>query len=82
LQLLFNAVPHPSSLDDRPGALPDITSDEDSVTFEVRIVGPQPARLRLRCDVRGDIWLAIAGHLPKSDPGDQIDRHAARKKIV
>jgi len=82
LQRLFNVVPHPSSLDDRPGPLPEITSDKGGVTFDMRvIVGPQPARLRVRCDVRGDVWLVIAGHLPKSDPDDEIDRHASRKKF-
>jgi len=75
-------VPPPSILDDRPGPLPDITRDEDGVTFEMRvIVRPQPARLRLRCDSRGDVWVAIEAICPKSDSGDQIDRHAARRKF-
>jgi len=53
---------HRSSLDDKPGPLPDITSDGDSVTFEMPVVMPEPpVRLRVRCDARGEVWLSIEG---------------------
>jgi len=55
-----------SSLDDKPGPLPDITSDDDGVTFEMPVVSfGAHARLRVRCDVRGDVWLSIDGQPPQ-----------------
>lgn len=55
-------TPNRSSLDDKPGPLPEITSDDESVTFEMLVLAlGQRARLRVRCDVRGGIWLRIGG---------------------
>ena len=47
------------ALDRRPGPLPDITTDEDSVTFAFDLVDQADARLLLRCDARGEVYACI-----------------------
>jgi len=50
----------PLSADHKPGPLPDITSDDDSVTFVMALPELGAAvSLRLRCDVRGEVWVAL-----------------------
>jgi len=51
-----------SSLDDKPGPLPEITSDDNSVTFDMPVLAlGRRVRLRVRCDVHGEVWLTIGG---------------------
>jgi hypothetical protein len=58
-------TPDRSSLDDKPGPLPDITSDDDGVTFDMLVQALDGhVRLRVRCDVRGDVWLTIGEESP------------------
>lgn len=49
----------PKTLDRRPGPLPDIQMDGDSVTFTFDLTDPLDAHLVVRCDARGDIYVAI-----------------------
>jgi hypothetical protein len=47
-------------LDRRPGALPDIKSDREGVTFVMDIGQlPDGAQLTIRCDADGNVWAAI-----------------------
>ena len=46
-------------LDRRPGPLPDIQMDGDSVTFTFDLTEPLDAHLVVRCDARGDVYVAI-----------------------
>ena len=48
------------TLDRRPGPLPDIQMDGDSVTFRFSFTDPNDADLVVRCDERGDVYLSIA----------------------
>jgi hypothetical protein len=46
-------------LDQRPGALPKILAEGDSVTFHLDIAGVHAgARLIIRCDPDGTVWAA------------------------
>ena len=47
------------TLDRRPGPLPDIQMDGDSVTFTFDLADPLRAQLVVRCDPRGDVYAAI-----------------------
>ena len=47
-------------VDQRPGTLPDIRTDAGSITFTMLPAGiPGGEQLVIRCDARGDIWIAI-----------------------
>jgi hypothetical protein len=46
------------ALDRRPGPLPDIQTDGDSVTFAFDLQDPS-ARLIVRCDARGEVFASI-----------------------
>jgi len=49
------------SLDLRPGPMPEITADGNSVTFHLPIPrGRDANRLVIRCDADGNVWAAIA----------------------
>jgi hypothetical protein len=46
--------------DERPGAVPDIRTDEQGITFVMAPTGtPRGDELVIRCDVNGEIWVAI-----------------------
>jgi hypothetical protein len=45
------------ALDRRPGPLPEIQMDGDSVTYGFDLDG---SRLQIRCDARGDVYAAIS----------------------
>jgi hypothetical protein len=48
------------SLDLRPGPLPEITAEGNSVTFHLPIPRARDAgRLIIRCDADGQVWAAI-----------------------
>jgi hypothetical protein len=53
------------TLDRRPGPLPDIQMDGDSVTFTFDLTEPLDARLVVRCDARGDVYVAIPPAVPR-----------------
>ena len=47
-------------VDQRPGILPEIRTDAGSITFTMLPAGiPGGDQLVIRCDARGDIWIAI-----------------------
>jgi hypothetical protein len=48
----------PRALDQRPGAVPDIRAEGDSVLFCLDLPGEQ-ARLIIRCDPDGAIYASI-----------------------
>ena len=47
------------TIDRRPGPLPDIQMDGDSVTFTFDFVDPIDSRLVVRCDARGEVYAYI-----------------------
>ena len=48
------------TLDGRPGALPEIRLEGDSVMFHLEIVnGRTTSRLLIRCDPDGSVWVSI-----------------------
>ena len=47
------------ALDRRPGPLPEIHTDGDSVTFAFDLHDVPAARLIVRCDARGDVFASI-----------------------
>ena len=50
-----------NALDRKPGPIPDIQFDGDSVTFRLTVCGtPVNTQLTLRCDAQGEVWAAIA----------------------
>jgi hypothetical protein len=61
------------ALDRRPGPLPDIQTDDDSVSFTFDLLDLD-ARLVVRCDGHGDVYIRIpeTQHLPPYPftPGD------------
>ena len=63
------------ALDGRPGPLPDIQMDADSVTYAFDVGDLTRGRLQIRCDAHGDVWAsipAIPGPPPassSSEPG-------------
>ena len=46
------------ALDRRPGRLPDIQTNEDSVSFTFDLADLE-ARLIVRCDAHGDVFISI-----------------------
>ena len=49
------------TLDRRPGSLPDIHTDAGSITFVMTPArAPQNARLVIRCDPDGELWISNA----------------------
>ena len=48
------------AVDRRPGPLPDIQMDGDSVIFTFDLVDPLDSRLVVRCDGHGDVYACIA----------------------
>jgi hypothetical protein len=50
------------TLDQRPGPVPEILADGDSVTFHLDVANVEKgARLVLRCDPDGNVWASISG---------------------
>lgn len=51
------------ALDRRPGSMPDISTDGDSIIFEITVLAdqriPPGARLMVRCDPTGDVFARI-----------------------
>jgi hypothetical protein len=47
------------TLDGRPGPLPDIQMDGDSVTFTFELADPPRAQLVVRCDPDGEVYAAL-----------------------
>lgn len=45
-------------MDERPGPLPAIRSDGESLTFDMPVKG-EDSRLILRCDPDGSVWVSI-----------------------
>ena len=57
------------TLDQRPGPLPDIQMDGDSVTFTFDLADPLHARLVVRCDPDGGVYAALPeSHQPPPYP--------------
>jgi hypothetical protein len=50
------------TLDQRPGPLPDIHMDGDSVTFTFDLAEPLHTSLVVRCDPDGEVYAAILEH--------------------
>jgi len=49
------------TVDQRPGSLPEIRTDDASITFAMSIPGvPRGDHLVIRCDAAGDIWVSIS----------------------
>jgi hypothetical protein len=47
--------------DQQPGPPPEIRIKGDSVTFALKMTGsPSGARLVIRCDSEGNVWVSIA----------------------
>jgi uncharacterized protein (UPF0548 family) len=48
------------ALEHRPGIMPDIRADGDSVTFHLQTFGVDAeARLIIRCDADGAVWASM-----------------------
>jgi hypothetical protein len=48
------------TMDQRPGPVPEIRADGDSVTFRLEIAGVHAgARLVLRCEADGTVWASM-----------------------
>ena len=47
------------ALDRRPGPLPDIQTDDDSVRFTFDLTDPLDAHLVIRCDAQGEVYVFI-----------------------
>ena len=59
------------TVDQRPGSLPQIHTDEASVTFAMAIAGvARGDHLIIRCDANGEIWVAIDHILTKDGMPD------------
>lgn len=58
------------AFDHRPGPLPDIQMDADSVTYAFDLADLAHARLLIRCDAHGEVWASIspAAATPPSPP--------------
>jgi hypothetical protein len=54
------------ALDRRPGPLPEIQMDGDSVTFAIDLVDLTNARLFLRCAANGDVFASIPDRSPRA----------------
>jgi hypothetical protein len=48
------------TLDQRPGPLPDIQMNGDSVTFTFELADPPHAQLVVRCDPDGEVYAALS----------------------
>jgi hypothetical protein len=48
------------ALDRRPGPLPEITMEGDSVTFSFELAELTSSRLIVRCDGHGEVYACIA----------------------
>lgn len=52
-----------NALDGRPGSMPEISTDGDSIIFEIAVVSdqriPPGARLMVRCDPAGNVLARI-----------------------
>ena len=49
------------TVDERPGSLPQIRTDDASITFAMSVPGvPRGQHLVIRCDAGGEIFIAIA----------------------
>jgi hypothetical protein len=49
------------TLDQQPGPAPEIRVQGDSVIFDLKVIGSQGgARLVIRCDGSGNVWMSIA----------------------
>jgi hypothetical protein len=60
--LMFNVMSGRKTIDQRPGAPPEIRAEGDSVTFHLAIAGlDDRARLVIRCDADGEVWASLAG---------------------
>jgi hypothetical protein len=47
-------------LDRQPGALPEIRTTVDHITFHMAVAGvPKEHQLIIRCGAKGDIWISI-----------------------
>jgi hypothetical protein len=58
-------VPSRKSLDGRPGPVPEIRADGDSVTFHLDVPGVHEiARMIIRCDADGNVWASIVSPRP------------------
>ena len=55
------------TLDRRPGPLPEIHSDGDSVTFAFDLADVPQTRLIVRCDASGDVFARLLD-LPVQGP--------------
>jgi hypothetical protein len=56
-------------VDQRPGALPDIRSDGDSVVFQIAVTnGATTNRLIIRCDANGSVWASIESPVAPLNP--------------
>jgi len=55
----------PDALDRRPGVMPEIRAERDSIAFVIPIHGDKRiasgVRLVLRCDPDGNVWACLAG---------------------
>ena len=59
---------HRDVLDRQPGSLPEIREHVDGLTFVMRPPGlPKTARLVIRSDDAGDLWLSILSDLERDD---------------
>ena len=53
----------------RPGTMPDIRADGDSVTFHLEIAGAHAgARLIIRCDADGTVWASTPDSIGDRKP--------------
>ncbi len=60
LALRARTMPTRKPVDKRPGPLPEIRADGNSVTFHLTIAGAQEgARLIIRCDPDGNVWASL-----------------------
>ena len=49
-----------TTIDQRPGSIPEIRTDVDSVTFSLAVIGTEhDTRLEIRCDAAGEVWARI-----------------------
>jgi hypothetical protein len=56
------------TLDRRPGSLPDISMDGDSIVFECTVLSdrniPPGARIMVRCDPTGNVFVRLSKGAP------------------
>ena len=56
------------ALDRRPGPLPDIQTDDDSVRFTFDLTDPLDANLVIRCDAHGEVYVCIPEPVRRPPP--------------